>query len=161
MRLLAEQHHRKEETERLKAIVNEVIEPEDFTPAIVDLEYKKGGLYFILNTVLPDDWFRMLAYGMYDHSCIMGYDCNRLQKLDKNTLLMPLHEEESTNTIKAIVKNVKSWIDTVSRKYSQEAKRQAIAEQRRKEEARKAEIKRIEKEAEVNSTINAALKELL
>ena len=63
--------------------------------------------------------------------------------------------------IKAIVKNVKSWIDTVSRKYSQEAKRQAIAEQRRKEEARKAEIKRIEKEAEVNSTINAALKELL
>lgn len=161
MRLLAEQHHRKEETERLKAIVNEVIEPEDFTPAIVDLEYKKGGLYFILNTVLPDDWFQMLAYGMYDHSCMMGYDCNRLQKLDKNTLFMPLHEEESTNTIKAIVKNVKSWIDTVSRKYSQEAKRQAIAEQRRKEEARKAEIKRIEKEAEVNSTINAALKELL
>ena len=90
-----------------------------------------------------------------------GYDCNRLQKLDKNTLFMPLHEEESTNTIKAIVKNAKSWIDTVSRKYSQEAKRQAIAEQRRKEEARKAEIKRIEKEAEVNSTINAALKELL
>ena len=103
----------------------------------------------------------MLTYGMYDHSCVMGYDCNRLQKLDKNTLLMPLHEEESTSTIKTIVNYVKSWVDTVSRKYLQEAKRQAIAEQRRKEEARKAEIKRIEKELEVRSTINEVLKDLL
>lgn len=74
---------------------------------------------------------------------------------------MPLCAEESTSTIKTIVNYVKSWVDTVSRKYSQEAKRQAIAEQRRKEEARKAEIERIEKEAEVSSTINAVLKELL
>lgn len=161
MKRLAEQYQRNEEKERLKAVVNEVIEPEDFKPLIVDIEYKKGGLHFILNTVLPDDWFQMLAYGMYDHSCMMGYDCNRLQKFDKNTLFMPLCAEESTSTIKTIVNYVKSWVDTVSRKYSQEAKRQAIAEQRRKEEARKAEIKRIEKEAEVNSTINTALKELL
>lgn len=161
MKRLAEQYQRNEEKERLKAVVNEVIEPEDFKPLIVDIEYKKGGLHFILNTVLPDDWFQMLTYGMYDHSCVMGYHCNRLQKFDKNTLFMPLYAEESTSTIKTIVNYVKSWVDTVSRKYSQEAKRQAIAEQRRKEEARKAEIKRIEKEAEVNSTINAALKELL
>lgn len=74
---------------------------------------------------------------------------------------MPLYAEESTSTIKTIVNYVKSWVDTVSRKYSQEAKRQAIAEQRRKEEARKAEIKRIEKELEVRSTINEVLKDLL
>ena len=103
----------------------------------------------------------MLTYGMYDHSCVMGYDCNRLQKFDKNTLFMPLYAEESTSIIKTIVNYVKSWVYTVSRKYLQEAKRQAIAEQRRKEEARKAEIKRIEKELEVRSTINEVLKDLL
>ena len=74
---------------------------------------------------------------------------------------MSLRDDESKETITKIVKNVKSWVDIVSREYSQEAKRLAIAEQRKKEAARKAEIKRIEKEAEVSSTINAVLKELL
>ena len=91
----------------------------------------------------------------------MGYDCDRLRKIDKNTITMSLRDDESKETITKIVKNVKSWVDIVSREYSQEAKRLAIAEQRKKEAARKAEIKRIEKEAEVSSTINAVLKELL
>ena len=47
-------------------------------------------------------------------------------------------------------------------KKEQDIRKTRKAEDARKaEEARKAEIKRIEKEAEVNSTINAALKELL
>ena len=74
---------------------------------------------------------------------------------------MPIRGSESKDTIKSLVSNVRDWAATVSREYSQAAKRQAIAEQRRKEEARIAEIKRIEKEAEMSSTINSVLKDLL
>lgn len=161
MKRLAEQYQRNEEKERLKAVVNEVIEPEDFRPAIINMEFKNKVLYFTFDTVLPDDWFNVLTRGSYGHSWVMGYDCDRLRKIDKNTITMSLRDDESKETITKIVKNVKSWVDIVSREYSQEAKRLAIAEQRKKEAARKAEIKRIEKEAEVSSTINAVLKELL
>lgn len=161
LRVLAERYKRDAEKERLKSVINEVVEPEEFNPTIVDLKFKGGALYFVFDTILPTDWFQMLAYGSYNRSCQMGYECNRLQKVDKNTILMPIRGDESKETITTLVSNVKSWVKTVSQKYSLNAKQQAIAEQRRKEEARIAEIKRIEKEEAMNSTINSVLKDLL
>ena len=161
LKILTEQHKRHEETERLKAIINEIVVPEEFNPSIINLEFVNNGIHFIFDTVLPGDWFQTLAYGSYNRSWQMGYDANKLKKVNNNTISMPIRGNESAETIKTIVANVKDWIATVSIQYSQEAKRQAIAEQRRKEEARIAEIKRLEKEAEMSVSVNAVLKGLL
>ena len=161
LKILAEQHKRHEETERLKAIINELVVPEEFNPSIINLEFVNNGIHFVFDTVLPGDWFQTLVYGSYSHACQMGYDTNKLKKVNNNTISMPIRGNESADTIKTIVANVKDWVATVSKQYSQEAKRQAIAEQRRKEEARIAEIKRLEKEAEMSVSVNAVLKGLL
>lgn len=161
LKVLAEQYRRETEKERLKAIINEVIEPENFDPSIQNIKFQNGCLHFTFDTVLPDDWFQMLKSGMYSHSCIMGYEPTTLRKTSKNEISMPIRGSEGQATIKSLVNNVKDWIATVSREYSQAAKSQAIADQRRKEEARIAEIERIEKEEQISSTINAVLKEVL
>lgn len=161
LKILAEQYQRDAEKERLKSVINEVIEPEEFNPKIINLEFKNRGLYFVLDSVFPDDWFQKLAYGSYNCTYQMGYDHSKLRKIDKNTICMPIRGDESKETITQLVGYVKSWVSTVSREYSQAAKQQAIVEQRRKEEARTAEMKRIDKETEMNSTINSILKDLL
>lgn len=161
LKVLAEQYQREAEKERLKAVINEVVEPEKFDPSIQNIEFKNGYLHFTFDTVLPDDWFQFLRNGTYSHSWSLGYETTNLRKNSKNEISMPIRGSESKDTIKSLVSNVRDWAATVSREYSQAAKRQAIAEQRRKEEARIAEIKRIEKEAEMSSTINSVLKDLL
>ena len=161
LRVLAEQHKRNKEAERLKTVVNEIVAPEDFNPKLINLEFVNNGVHFVFDSVLPADWFQMLVYGSYDHSCIMGYDSDKLKKINNNTISMPVRGSESKETITKLVGNVKEWVATVSRKYTQEAKRQAIAEQRRKDDARLSEIKRLEKENEMNVTLNAILKDLL
>ena len=161
LRVLTEQHKRNKEAERLKAIVNEIVEPEAFDPSVINLEFINGSLIFTLDTVFTEDWFQTLKNGHYNHSWNLGYDTHSLKKISKNQFSMPIRGNESAESIKQIVGNVKNWVTTVSREYSAEAKRRAIAEQRRKEEARLAEIKRLEKESEINTTLNAVLKDLL
>ena len=161
LRVLTEQHKRNKEAERLKAVVNEIVEPEAFDPSVINLEFINGSLIFTLDTVFTEDWFQTLKNGHYNHSWNLGYDTHSLKKVSKNQFSMPIRGNESAESIKQIVGNVKNWVTTVSREYSAEAKRRAIAEQRRKEEARLAEIKRLEKENEMNATLNAVLKDLL
>lgn len=74
---------------------------------------------------------------------------------------MPIRGSESQETIKSLVSNVKDWVKTVSKEYSDAAKRQAISEQKRLEEARLAEISRIEKEDALSQNLNSLLKDLL
>ena len=161
LKVLAEKYQREAEKERLKAIVNEVIEPESFNPSIQNIEYKDGCLLFTFDAFLPDDWFQMIRNGNYSHSCVMGYDTYTLSKNRKNEISMPIRGGESANVIKSLVKYMREWVISACYDYSQAAKRRAIADQRRKEEARLAEIRRIEQEEEMNSTINDVLKELL
>ena len=161
MRVLAEQHNRSKEAERLKTVVNEIVEPEAFDPSVINLEFINGSLVFTLDTIFTEDWFQTLKNGHYNHSWNLGYDTHSLKKVSKNQFSMPIRGTESPESVKQIVGNVKDWVITVSREYSAEAKRRAIAEQRRKEEARLAEIKKLEKENEMNATLNAVLKDLL
>ena len=158
---LVEQYKRNEEKERLKAIIHEVVAPDEFNPSIIDLNFEAGAVIFTLDSVFSDDWFDTLRNGSYGHSWVLGYDTNNLRKKDKNKISMTIRGSESRDTVKSIVENVKSWVRDASREYSQAAKQHAIAEQRRREEARMAEIRRIEKETEMSSTINSLLKELL
>lgn len=161
LKLLTEQYKRDKEKERLKSVVNELVVPEDFNPLLIDLEFKNNNIQFVFDSVLPDDWFRYLANGSYNCSWQMGYEHSRLKKIDKNTIAMPIRGDERDDTIKTLVENVKNWVATVSSEYSRAAKMQAVAEQKRKEEARLAEINRIEKENKMNSTLNSLLKDLL
>lgn len=161
LKALAEQYQRETEKERLQAIINDVIEPENFDPSIQNIEFKNGCLIFTFDAVLPSDWFQILKNGDYNHSCIMGYETYTLSENGKNQISLPIRGSENQDTIISLVNNVKDWVVTVTRKYSQEAKRKAIADQKRKEAARIAEIKRIEKEEKMSATINAVLKELL
>jgi len=161
LKVLAERHQRNEEQERLKAIINEVVEPEDFKSTIIDLRFKDKGLQFIFDTVLPDEWFRILTCGSYSHSSLMSYGPHKLKRVDKNIITMPMNGEESKTTITSIVQYAKSWVTIVNQEYSRMIKNRAVAEQRRKEEARIAEIARIERETEMSLTINSVLKDLL
>jgi len=161
LRILAEQYKRNEEKEKLKAIINELVIPEEFNPNLINLEFVDNEIHFVFDTVLPTDWFQILAYGSYSHSCLMGYDNNCLRMINKYTISMPVRGSESKETITRLVEYVKDWVTTVSQAYSQKAKQQAIAEQRKKEEARIAEIKRLEKEAEMSATVSDILKGLL
>ena len=161
LRVLAEYHKRNQEAERLKTVINEIVEPEEFNPKLINLEFVDNGIHFVFDSVLPAEWFQTLVYGSYDHGCLMSYDSDKLKKINKNTISMPVRGNESKETITKIVEYVKDWVATVSREYTLEAKRQAVAEQRRKEDARLEEIKRLEKENELNVTLNAVLKDLL
>ena len=161
LRVLAEYHKRNQEAERLKTIINEIVEPEEFNPKLINLEFVDNGIHFVFDSVLPAEWLQTPVYGSYDHGCLMSYDSDKLKKINKNTISMPVRGNESKETITKIVEYVKDWVATVSRKYTLEAKRQAVAEQRRKEDARLEEIKRLEKENELNVTLNAVLKDLL
>lgn len=161
LKLLTERYKREEEKKKLQSIVYEVVKPEDFNPSIINMEYQNGSLLFTLDTAFSDEWFQILKNGSYSHSWTLGYDTNNLRKISKNSISLPIRGSESQETIKSLVANVKDWVKTVSKEYSDAAKRQAISEQKRLEEARLAEIARIEKEDALTQNLNSLLKDLL
>ena len=118
-------------------------------------------MLFTLDAIFPVAWFERLKHGRYNHSWNLGYDTDSLKKISGNQFSMPIRGTESKESIKQLIENVKDWVATVIREYSQEAKRQALAKQRKKEEARIAEIRRIEQENKMNATINSVLKDFL
>ena len=157
MKLCAEKHNREKEKVRLQSIVNELITPGEFEATIVKKEYRDGELVFIFDKVLPEDWYQFIAFGSYTCSYMMGYGHERLRKNGPNELAMPLRKSESENDLKSIIENVGNWVHTANQTYNQEQKRKALAEQKRKETARKAEIERIEKEAAFSAMISNLL----
>ena len=88
---------------------------------------------------------------------MMGYGHEKLKKTAKNELAMPLRKTESERDLKSIISNIEDWVRTANHTYSQTQKRNALAEQQRKEAARKAEIERIEKEDAFASMISNLL----
>ena len=87
----------------------------------------------------------------------MGYEPTDLRAEDYNKLLIPLRYSASDNSIKTIMKYVKEWVKTTNAKYSETIKRKAYEEQRSKENNRKVQIEKLEKENQINSTINSIL----
>lgn len=157
MKLLAEKNKREKEKAKLQSVVNELVDPGEFETKIVKKEYRDGKLVFTFDTVLPDDWYQFIAFGSYSCSFMMGYEHEKLKKTAKNELAMPLRKTERENDLKTIIGNIEDWVRTANRTYSQTKKRNALAEQQRKEAARKAEIERIEKEDAFASMISNLL----
>lgn len=157
MKLLAERNKREKEKAKLQSVVNELVNPGEFEAKIVKKEYQDGKLIFTFDTVLPDDWYQFIAFGSYSCSFMMGYEHEKLKKTAKNELAMPLRKTERESDLKSIIGNIEDWVRTANHTYSQTQKRNALAEQQRKEAARKAEIERIEKEDAFASMISNLL----
>ena len=157
MKLLAERNKREREKAILQSVVNELVDPGEFEAKIVKKEYRDGKLVFTFDIVLPDDWYQFIAFGSYSCSFVMGYEHEKLKKIAKNELAMPLRKTESESNLKTIIGNIEDWVRTANRTYSQTQKRNVLAEQQRKEAVRKAEIERIEKEDAFASMISNLL----
>lgn len=157
MKLLAEKNKREKEKAILQSVVNELVDPGEFEAKIVKKEYRDGKLVFTFDTDLPDDWYQFIAFGSYSCSYMMGYEHEKLKKIAKNELAMSLRKTERESELKSIIGNIEDWVRTTNRTYSQTQKRNALAEQQRKEAARKAEIERIEKEDAFASMISNLL----
>lgn len=157
-----EQNYKKtKEKERLLSSVIQIANVESFEANVVDVKYENNKLIFYFNTDLPDDWVHMIKFDSYSATFMMNYDKNLLQRVGRNGLSMRLLGRETTDTIKTIVLYLKQWVSAVNTMYSSQLKRNAEYKQRQKEEIRLAEIKRLEKEVQMNKDINAYLAELL
>ena len=157
MKLLAERNKREKEKALLQSVVNKLVDPGEFEAKIVKKEYRDGKLVFTFDTVLPDGWYQFIAFGSYSCSAVMGYEHEKLKKTAKNELAMPLRKTERESDLKTIIGNIEDWVRTANYTYSQAQKRNALAEQQRKEAARKVEIERIEKEDGFASMISNLL----
>ena len=157
-----EQNYKKtKEKEKLQSSAIQITNVESFEANVVDIKYENNKLIFYFDTTLPDDWVHMIKFDSYSATFMMSYDKNLLQRVGKNGLSMRLLGRETADTIKNIVKYLREWVSAVNARYSSQLKRNAEREQRQKEEARLAEIKRLEKEIQMNNDINAYLAELL
>lgn len=161
LKVLAENHKREKEKEKLTSIIDETISPEEFKPNIINLDYKNNELIITFDTVLPHEWFYLLTCEQYSHSSRWGYEPHNLCRENENSISMPIRGDENKEFIKDLVGYIKSWVEITSSEYSTKVKRSMIEAQRKKEKTRLEEIKRLEKEAEMSSTVNSVLKDLL
>ena len=161
LKVLAENHKREQEKEKISSTIDEINAPQDFNPAIIDLGYKNNDLIITFDTDLPHEWFYLLTSERYSHSSRGGYEPHELCRESENSISMPIRGDEDQDFIKDLVRYIKSWVETTSREYSCQVKRNAVEKQRKKEEARLAEIKRLEQETKMSSTISSVLKDLL
>ena len=157
MKLLAERSKREKEKAALQSVINELVDPGEFETKIIKKEYRDGDLVFTFDTDFPDDWYQFIAFGSYSCSYMMGYEHEKLKKIAKNKLAMPLRKTENESTLKSIIGYIEDWVRIANRNYSQTQKHNAVAEQQRKEAARKAEIERLEKEEAFASMISNLL----
>lgn len=136
MKDLADMAGRQAEVERLDRLETESLTPETFSIQIVDKRFHDGMLCFELSHSMPDQWFAILSAGNYSHVASLGHDTDRLRKLDKKTIALPLRNDESRETVTTIVREIDRWIDTATRLYN-EAQISAAQEQHRQQEMRR------------------------
>lgn len=153
MKLLAEKYQNEQEKKKLQSKIDDTIIPEEFEVKIISKSYEDGLLVFEFNRSLPHEWTSILVHGSYNCSYRMGYGHEKLELIGSTKIGMPLRGSESEETLKTIVSNVQGWVSEVNLQYNQELKRRARIEQQRKEDARKAEIKRLEQVDTISSIL--------
>ena len=153
MKLLAEKYQNEQEKKKLQSKIDDTIVPEEFEVNIISKSYEDGLLVFEFNRSLPHEWTSILVHGSYNCSYRMGYGHEKLELIGSTKIGMPLRGSESEETLKTIVSNVQGWVSEVNLQYNQELKRRARIEQQRKEDARKAEIKRLEQVDTISSIL--------
>lgn len=157
IKVLAQKHNNNNDIKQLEETSFELQQPEDYEPKVISIRYEKDNLIFELDKTVNADWLQVITNGAYTHSFVMGYDTNKLRKHKNNMIAMPMRLNESQNTIKSIVENVKSWITMSNGLYRDATIQRLMNEQAEKERARLDEIKRLEKVNEMSDFLSTLL----
>lgn len=154
LKRLAEKYKHDKEKTVLQNKVNELTLPNEFRPKVIGKYYENGLLVFEFDQRLPSEWINVLISGSYNCSYRIGYEHERLEQIGSTRLGMPLRGSESEDTLRSIVQNMQQWITEVNVQYNHALKIRAKEEQQRKENERKAEIKRLEEIDSISSILS-------
>lgn len=154
LKVRAEQYKREQEKLKLQKIVNDAVNPEKFEATVINKAFVNGSIVFTLDRELPYEWFQIISNGdLGSYSALMGYEPEKLERDGKYGISMRLRGHENDNSIRTIVVDVNDWIMKANARYTEHIKRAAQLEQRQKEEARKAEIAKLERENSISAIL--------
>ncbi len=151
LQIRAENHQREKEIQQLKAAKKGLSPPENFEIEIINKEYRDGALVFTLDQDIPEEWFDFLRYGHYDHSFVLGFTPEKVQRESRNQFLMPIYDDMSQDSISKIVKNIVEWTKQANKLYSRKLEERENARRGHEEAKRKAEIAELERKNNLNS----------
>lgn len=154
LKIRSEQSKHEQEILKLKKVIDNITIPKSFHTSVIKKEYINGNIVFTFDNEIPSEWFNILSGEHFGgHTAIMGYEPRHLNKNGTHSIAMRLRGYESSNTIKEIVGNFMDWIQKTNVEYSNRIKRTAQLKQQEREEARKAEILKLEKEIEISKIL--------
>lgn len=157
MKIRAEEHKLEQEKQKFKNIIISNSIKEKFEINIVKKDYVNNKLILKLSRNMPKEWFAILSSGNFgSYSELLGYGPSKIFYEDKNLISMQLKPYIDVKSIKIIVRNLYDWIEKTNCKYTEYIAQVRLNEQKREEQIRKDEIKKIEKEID----ILAALQEI-
>ena len=153
LKIRAEAFIQKKEKEALeKAVVTASPVPQ-YTVAVKNVKFSKDLLEFELDNKLPGNWKDYLEHCHHTMSFLLGYSYRELYASDYQTLVMPIHRGESSDTIKQIAQYVKTWVGYISIDHLRALETAAEADRTRREKERKDTISRLEREMEINKLL--------
>jgi len=153
MKVLAEIDKNEKEARRLRAIVNETTVPDVIDLKVVDKRYENSSIVFVMSQDVPPAWFSFLAHGEYSHESVWGYGTDNLIFDGGRKISMPLHDLQSEEKIKSIVKHFQEWLPIANAIYADWIEHSAKMEQEDRERQRRLEIARIEKENKIRQVL--------
>ena len=153
MKNLADMAGRQAEVERLDRLETKALSPAPFSIQVVSRRFHDGMLCFELSHTIPDRWFKILANGNYNHAYLSGYNTNSLRLLDKRTIGLQLWDNEGSETLLRIVRDIYSWIDSATHLYNEAQIAEAQERHRQQEMQRKMQIQKLRRENALNELL--------
>ena len=153
LKVMADGFAKRKEKEALEKAVIEASAIPKYSVSVKNIKLSHNELVFELNNKLPGNWQQYLEHCHHTMAFLLGYGHERLYASNYNTLIMPLHGDEGTDQIKQIAGYVKTWVGYISIDHQRALEAEANAQRTEREERRKNEIKRLEREMEINSML--------
>jgi len=158
LKILAEKQRNDEKIDELKAIdyYRNLENDECEKPSFEDIDFANNRLIFKLSNIMPVEWFNYLTNDNYSHRSLMGYEPSKFSGKD-DTIMVSLRTGESESSIKSIVEYAKSWLPIVTAGYNANRKSERMRIIRDREQARIAELQKLEKENVIKKSIKNLL----
>ena len=153
MKNLADMARRQAEVERLDRLETKALEPAPFSIQVVSRRFQDGMICFELSRTIPDRWFAILTSGNYNHEFLSGYNTNSLRLLDKSAIGLQLWDNEGSETLSRIVRNVDNWIDSATHLFNEAQIAEAQERHRQQEMQRKMQIQKLRRENTLNELL--------
>ena len=153
LKIMADGFAKRKEKEALEKAVIEASAIPQYSVSVKNIKLSHNELVFELNNRLPGNWQHYLEHCHHTMAFLLGYGHEQLYASNYNTLIMPLHGGEDADQIKQIAGYVKTWVGYISIDHQRALEAEANAQRAEREERRKNEIKRLEREMEINSML--------